>query len=207
MDAIDEALRTKKAAFGFRPRVGRVASTFVSGLRGGAGKDILDAGLAADAWSANPGAKEVVEAELSALLRAHQAGASTTTNLIGAGVQGGAGAAVGVATLGLTGAVKQLSNAVRKKRDYNAMLDVHPDLAAAREQDPKFFNVAYDSMRALNPDYASNPLVAASIMSKMIQAGPGGAGQVLAGTVRDPGTPGRMNVEIGMGPVRVRREF
>ncbi len=129
------------------------------------------------------------------------------------GAREGAGglAVAGLATLALTG-VKKLHDAASTRQDFRAMLDADSGLLERHDEDPQRFNATYSSLRRINPTYAADPLVAASYMHKMMDASPGGAGTILAGSVREPNAPdyrSRMGVSVSSsaGPIRFERQF
>jgi hypothetical protein len=101
----------------------------------------------------------------------------------------GAMQATGIAAVGLgLAAVNKMVGARQVKQDFREMMDLHPDLAQAQAQDPKRFNAAYKGLRQLNPTYAGNPLVAGTMMQRMMD-NPEGAGAVLAGSFKQPDAP------------------
>jgi hypothetical protein len=113
-------------------------------------------------------------------------GAGAGTALIGAGV---AVAAVGV---------KKLIGAAHKKRDFRSMMELNPDLASQQKKNPKFFNTSYNSLRSLNPAYGKDPVVAGSLMRRMME-NPATAGGILMSTMKPP-TPDQ-------GGLGIRGEF
>lgn len=90
---------------------------------------------------------------------------------IGKGVvQGlGAAAAAGVVAGGGMAAAK-IYNAATKSRDFRNMLEFNPDLAAHHENNPRMFNQMYSSLRAMNPSFSRDPLVAGTFMRQMVDA-------------------------------------
>lgn len=87
-------------------------------------------------------------------------------------------AAVGAATMGgltagaaaVSFGAKKLYDAITKRRDFRMMLEHNPDLHEALERDPKFFNQAYSSLRSVNPQFASEPLIAGNYMRQMTES-------------------------------------
>jgi len=57
--------------------------------------------------------------------------------------------------------------AVTKNRDFNAMMDTNPDLKQLQRDNVKQFNSHYSSLRAINPQFASDPVVAGTYMRQM----------------------------------------
>lgn len=116
---------------------------------------------------------------------------SRTMEDLGSGALQAAG---GLAVTGAVGAVAKVYQALRKKRDFDAMLDVNPQLAERQEEDPKRFNYQYNSMRAIAPQLAQDPVMASSIMLHM-SSNPEAAGRVLLEYAR--GAPAAPTVETG----------
>jgi hypothetical protein len=85
----------------------------------------------------------------------------------------GAVAGAGAAAVGV-GASKIL-DAITKTHDFNVMLNNNADLRAQYEQNPKFFNLAYSSLRSTSPSFGKDPIIAGhymrSIMDNQTQAG------------------------------------
>jgi len=123
----------------------------------------------------------------------------------------GAAGAAGVAAVGVVGhAARKLFQAGVKRRDFQAMLENNPDLEMHQESNPKFFNAAYNSIRSLNPAYGSDPVVAGSLMRRMMQS-PEGAGTILMSTLKPP-MPGdqggaQLSIEAEGGPLRYRQSL
>lgn len=64
---------------------------------------------------------------------------------------------------------KKLYDAITKKRDFREMLAANEDLREHLERDPKFFNQAYTSLRSVNPQFASEPMIAGHYMRQMME--------------------------------------
>lgn len=87
-------------------------------------------------------------------------------------------AAVGGATMGgltagaaaVSFGAKKLYDAITKRRDFRTMLEHNPDLQEALDRDPKFFNQAYSSLRSVNSQFASEPLIAGNYMRQMMES-------------------------------------
>lgn len=117
----------------------------------------------------------------------------------------GAVGATGVAGLGVS--AQRLFGAARKKKQFNAMLDANPDLAAQQKSNPKFFNTAYNSVRSINPAYGKDPVVSGSLMRRMMES-PETAGTILMSTMKPPqAQPSGFGIEAEMGPMRYRRNL
>ena len=85
----------------------------------------------------------------------------------------------GLAVMQVAGAAQKALQSIRKKRQFEEMMEVNPDLHEQRESDPMKFNAHYNSFRRLNPEFASDPILAGTILRKM-NANPETAGSVLA---------------------------
>lgn len=95
----------------------------------------------------------------------------------------GAGAAVAGAAIGGLGvAVSKLYDAATKSRDFRQMLATNPDLTDMHESNPKQFNQMFTSLRAMNPEFSKDPLVAGEYMRRM-SADPNRAGGYLTEAV------------------------
>ena len=93
----------------------------------------------------------------------------------------GAGAAQavgGLAVMTAASAAQKALQSIRKKRQFEEMMEVNPDLHAQQAEDPMKFNAHYNSFRRLNPEFASDPVLAGTILRKM-NAYPETAGSVL----------------------------
>lgn len=109
------------------------------------------------------------------------------------------GAVAGVAAL--AGAARKAYGAATKSRDFKFMLEVNQDLAEHQANDPKMFNQFYNSLRTLNPTFASDPVVAGSYLRKMMEF-PHNAGPILVDSVgAAPKLPagGLKNLGAGLG--------
>ena len=94
-----------------------------------------------------------------------------------------AGMSVGVA--GTIAAANSLYNAATKTRDFNRMLEANPHLVAEHERDPEGFGRMFSSIRAMNPEFSKDPLVAGSFMFEAMAGAPQDRGFVAAKTRRD----------------------
>jgi hypothetical protein len=86
--------------------------------------------------------------------------------------------AVGLAAAGIGVAAMKSYRALRKRSDFKQMLEANPDLAEHQEADPMKFNAHYNSLRAMNPGYAEDPIIAGTLMRQMSLSG-NNAGHVL----------------------------
>ncbi len=118
------------------------------------------------------------------------------------------GVATSVGAMALMGAavpaVQKIWSAVTRRGDFKDMMSTNPDLRDVQQEDPRFFNSAYNSLRKINPTFGSDPIIAGSYMRKMM-ANKDAAGLTLAQSVKTPEAgPPRMpfNVELGYAPSR-----
>ena len=129
---------------------------------------------------------------------------------VGKGLAMGAAGALGAAGIaGLGMAVQKLTSAATKRRDFREMMDLNPDLEDVQNTNPKFFNASYSSIRRLNPTYGKDPIVAGSLMRRMMD-NPSTAGTILAGTLREPEaprSPTELSVSGSFGPMEYRHRF
>lgn len=122
----------------------------------------------------------------------------------GAATTIGAGA---VAAVGL--GVRQLVGAANKKHQFRAMMESNPDLAGHQKQNPRFFNTAYTSLQGLNPTYGKDPIVAGSLMRRMME-NQDTAGGILMGTMKSPSpSMGGMGVraDLRAGPIGLSKDL
>jgi hypothetical protein len=92
------------------------------------------------------------------------AGTAMNPNALG---QAAGTAAVGAA-VGIAGAAAQkLYGAITKKRDFDQMMHYAPDLSEEQGKNPELFNRQYSSLRAMNPQFAADPIIAATYMRRM----------------------------------------
>lgn len=96
-----------------------------------------------------------------------------------------AGMAAGVA--GVAQAAQHLYNAATKKRDFDAMLLRNPHLLPFHQQDPEGFGQMYTSLRAMNPEFARDPLVAGSYMWEAMERDPQTRGLTVIKARQDAG--------------------
>jgi hypothetical protein len=113
--------------------------------------------------------------------------------LRGAGVGAGTAAiAGGIGAVGM--AASKIYDAATKARDFKHMMEYNADLQEHHDRDPRMFNQMYSSLRAMNPTFSKDPIVAGTYMRQMVDS-PSSAGGVLVNTVasRDkfPSTMGR----------------
>jgi hypothetical protein len=77
-----------------------------------------------------------------------------------------AGATVAAAALPV--AASKIYNAVTKSHHFNNMLANDEELQEHHAQDPKRFNLMFNALHKMNPEFASDPLIASAYMKKML---------------------------------------
>ena len=92
-----------------------------------------------------------------------------------------AGATAGI--YGIVEGIRAAHRAITKKRDFKAMLESNPDLIEARRENPRRFDRQWSSLRSLNPEFSSDPVVAGTYMRKMHMS-PMTAGDVIVESLR-----------------------
>jgi len=71
-------------------------------------------------------------------------------------------------TAGALGASKAY-DAITKGMDFRSMLEANPHLRPLHKADPKGFNLMFSSLRAMNPAFSKDPIVAGTYMSRMME--------------------------------------
>jgi hypothetical protein len=64
-------------------------------------------------------------------------------------------------------AASRIIGAIQKGKQFRAMMDFNEDLHEYHSRDPKLFNQQYTSLRAMNPEFAADPLIAGTYMRRM----------------------------------------
>lgn len=80
-------------------------------------------------------------------------------------VAGAAGA--GAAGIGM--AASKIYDAITKTRDFRAMLENNADLQDHYGKNPKYFNLAYSSLRSTSPAFGKDPIVAGHYMRRIME--------------------------------------
>lgn len=99
------------------------------------------------------------------------------------------GGAAGVAMIGAAGtalgaAATHAYRAITKQRDFKAMLSHNADLVDEHANNPQQFNQMYSSFRAMNPQFAADPIVAGTYMRQMAMS-PSTAGHAIVSSLKD----------------------
>jgi hypothetical protein len=129
-----------------------------------------------------------------------------------------AAGAVGLVGAGLGAAVGGILDAATKGHDFRQMMVHNQDLHEHHQADPTRFNLMFNTLRTMNPEFSKDPLVAGAFMRRMIESptGLGGiAGEALKqrgdfpesafGVAHDfarEGAKSGLNASMGKGPAR-----
>lgn len=130
---------------------------------------------------------------------------------LGQQAAGAAATVAGAAAIAMgIGGVKSLMRAADKRRAFKEMMELEPSLQEHQNERPQLFNAAYNSLHRLNPVYATDPLVSATLMRRMMDS-PEGAGTILMGTLKPADQPRPselgLSVETSNLPIKFRRGF
>ncbi len=121
-------------------------------------------------------------ASLRAVAKGFRRGFGDSVSPVGLGQAAGAG----IALFGAAQAVEvtqKAYHALKKKRDFNQMLETNPELEDTRREMPEHFVRMYNSLRSLNPQFASDPIVAGNYMRNMSRD-TGNAGMMIVDSLR-----------------------
>ena len=97
-----------------------------------------------------------------------------------------AAGAVGLIGAGIGSAVSGILNAATKGHDFKQMLMHNEDLHEHHERDPKRFNLMFNTLRNMNPEFSKDPLIAGSFMRRMIES-PTGIGGIAGEALKQRG--------------------
>lgn len=90
---------------------------------------------------------------------------SPSVRSVGRGLGLGLSFAAGSGAIaGVMSAAAKMYDAATKKRDFDAMMEANPHLGVHQSRDPEGFNRLYTSLRKMNPEFSSDPLIAGSYM-------------------------------------------
>lgn len=90
--------------------------------------------------------------------------------LASAGTNAAVGAVASAGAAGIGVAASKIYDAITKRQNFRQMLEHNPDLQEHLDQNPKLFNQAFSSLRAANPAFSRDPLVAGSYMRKIMES-------------------------------------
>lgn len=107
--------------------------------------------------------------------------------MLESGAGGLAYAGMGLGVAGVAQAAQHLYSAATKKRDFDNMLAQNPHLISLHQEDPEGFGHMYTSLRAMNPEFSRDPLVAGSYMWEAMSRDPQSRGAVAVKARQDAG--------------------
>lgn len=89
---------------------------------------------------------------------------------LGKGLALGGALALGSAGVaGVGAAAKKVYDAITKKRDFEGMLEANPHLNAVQEAQPEEFSRMFTALRAMNPSFTRDPVVAGAYMTEAME--------------------------------------
>lgn len=104
----------------------------------------------------------------------------------GKSLMDGLGAGLAMASISAVAAGGEKAySAMTRERDFKRMMASNPDLHTDHQADPRTFNMAFNSLRSMNRDFASDPYVAGAYMRQAGVGSPQG-GTLLAEKVYFP---------------------
>lgn len=107
-------------------------------------------------------------------------------SMVGKSTMDGLGNAIALSAVAAVAAGGEKAySAMTRERDFKRMMASNPDLHTDHQADPRTFNMAFNSLRSMNREFAADPYVAGAYMR---QAGVGSAqgGSLLAEKVYFP---------------------
>lgn len=112
---------------------------------------------------------------------------------------GAMGAIAGAGATALGAGAAKIVDAITKVHDFNTMLNNNEDLREHFEQNPKFFNLAYSSLRSTSPAFGKDPIIAGHYM-RSIMENRSNAGGLLTQAMHDSPKPmGSLAETVGRG--------
>jgi hypothetical protein len=105
-----------------------------------------------------------------------QPGVSGAASDLGRMFLGGLGA--GAATAAVAGAAigaKHIYQAATKSRDFKQMLEFDPELKQMHRENPKYINAGFSTLRRLNPEFSSDPMVSSAFVKNVAMGETAGA--------------------------------
>jgi hypothetical protein len=114
------------------------------------------------------------------------------TGVGNATMAGVGGAIASAAVTGVAMGAQKAYQALTRERDMRNMLEANAELAEHHQSNPKGFNLAYNSLRAMNPEFAADPVIAGAYMRKAME---------------NPGVAGGIFGELGLQSKRTPNRF
>ena len=92
-----------------------------------------------------------------------------------AALQGVAAAGASALVAGTVMGAQHVYQALTRERDFKKMMEANEDLHVMHQSDPRKFNLAFNSLRSMNADFAKDPFVAGSYMRAAAENPTGGS--------------------------------
>lgn len=92
-----------------------------------------------------------------------------------AALQGVAAAGASALVAGTVMGAQKAYQALTRERDFKRMMAANEDLHVMHQADPRHFNLAFNSLRSMNSDFASDPFVAGAYMRQAVDSPMGGS--------------------------------
>ena len=108
-----------------------------------------------------------------------------------------AGSAALVAGAGV--GISKIYGAATKARDFRKMLSFNEDLAEQHKQNPKYINASFSTLRRMNADFSSDPMVAGAFVRQMVASPEGAFGMAGQAAQFAPKVPGAIAGAFGRG--------
>lgn len=107
-------------------------------------------------------------------------------SMAGKSLMDGIGAGLAMATISAVAAGGEKAySAMTRERDFKRMMASNPDLHTDHQNDPRTFNMAFNSLRSMNREFAADPYVAGAYM-RLAGVGSSQGGTLLAEKVYFP---------------------
>lgn len=106
-------------------------------------------------------------------------GAKNFGKSLGTATLNGVGSTLAAAAVtGVSIGAQKAYQALTRERDFRAMMEANQDLQEHHQADPKRFNLMFNSLRSMNPEFSADPIIAGSYLQKAM-GNPGAAGTML----------------------------
>lgn len=107
-------------------------------------------------------------------------------SMVGKSTMDGLGSAIALSAVAAVAAGGEKAySAMTRERDFKRMMASNPDLHTDHQADPRTFNMAFNSLRSMNREFAADPYVAGAYMRQAGVGSPQG-GTLLAEKVYFP---------------------
>lgn len=112
----------------------------------------------------------------------------------------------GALVVGVAAAGMKAVQAIRKSKVYKEMMGSNPDLEEFHREDPRQFNQHFNSLHSLNPQFASDPVIAGTYMRQMSMS-PQTAGTTLVQSLESKKKTSPWNIGVGTKGPQVSYDF